>query len=638
MCGIGGVIVKPGHAKEPSQFSERLINSIRFRGPDGQGSYSDERVCLVHARLSIIDLSLGQQPMADQSKETILTYNGEIFNFKELRRQLQLDFDYQFRTNSDTEVFLAAYKCWGPSFLEKLDGEFAAAIYDKKKSEIHFFRDRFGIRPLFYRTTPNLMVFGSTIFSLKAAGPLEFDDQNLQFQFLTWAPPPGQTPYRDCFEIRPGHWATLNLKSWNFSESRYWEIPHHENESDGSERAAEEFREALDAAIETRTVADVEVGAYLSGGVDSSYICARLSKAAVKQGKKLNTFSIEFADPRFDESQHQRALASQLDTIHRPLRISDHDLVSAISDATFQSEIPSFRLAYVPMYLLSKHVRQQGLKCVLTGEGADELLFGYEIFKEYKIRSMSKGVDPLRSRLTLLGKVYPYLEAFQPRFLRATLGSYQAHEAFLNLPAGSHSLRWDSFQLLNSVFLEPRWSSLTKAMPDISVSLTKDKLAGLDQVQSLEVQTLLSGYLLSTQGDRMAMANAVEARPVFLSHKLWEKMAKYKPAVFLRGLHEKRPLRRAARDILPESFARRPKNPYRSPDAASFFRAKPDNLMDLITEERLKQLPMINARRASQFLETLKNRPPESISQKQNSAFVFLLTCAVLHDKMRSVG
>lgn len=640
MCGIAGIIHRQPTPGLEQKWGDRLRQTISQRGPDGHGVYADDFACLVHTRLSIIDLASGAQPLWSADGRHVIIYNGEFFNYAEVRKELAGAHGYEFKTQSDTEVLLAAYQVWGKDFLSRVDGEFAAVIYEPAAQSLFLFRDRFGIRPLYYRLNDGELAFGSSIKSVVVTSRegLRFDNEKLQQQFLTWAPPVGESPYIGVSELPPGHFAQIDTRTWRFDLKRYWAIPFNVDAPHvPSRQVTEELEHTLLQAIERRLVADVEVGAYLSGGIDSAYICSEVGRMRKKSGGKLHTFSIEFGDPAYDESTYQRAVAEHIGSEHRPLRVTDELLMETFPRAVASAEIPCFRLAFVPMFLLSKMVRESGIKCVLSGEGADELLYGYEIFKEFKIRQFWNRQPDSKMRPQAMRGVYHYLPSFSPRYMNLTLEYYRKHQANLGLPLGSHSVRWDSYQYLNMFFERPRWKTPAAAHEEIGAGFLKDvpseRRGTLGEARRTDVMTLLQGYLLSTQGDRMAMAHAVEARPVYLSHVLWEKMARYPTSNFVLGRQDKIPLRKLARPVLPEKIATRPKNPYRAPDAYAILRSKNNYVQELLTERTLQKLPFLNAKRVIEFAGFLSKKPVESISSKESAALTFLLTTVMLNEK-----
>ncbi|MGB8489467.1 MAG: asparagine synthase (glutamine-hydrolyzing), partial [Bacteroidales bacterium] len=382
MCGVAGIVDYRGRNNNTQEVGKMLC-AINYRGPDESGIYGSRYATLGSVRLSIIDLSTGQQPLSDPSGRFWIVLNGEIFNYRELREQL-IKKGCRFRTRSDTEVLVQLYSVYGKSCLQMLNGQFVFAIWDNREEELFIARDRIGIRPLFYNNSAEGFSFASEIkslFVLKHLNP-EFSLKNLSQIYTFWTTITPGTAFRDIYELSPGHYLTLDRKG--LRTEKYWSLDFNSIDNNLTlNRATEEFHELFSDAVRIRLRADVEVAAYLSGGLDSSSTVAYIK--ATEPGI-LNTFSIGFDDRDFDESSYQNEAVRYFDTRHKSFVCTSEEISRSFPGVIWHCETPVTRTAPSPMFLLSKLVRDNNIKVVITGEGADEMLAGYDIFKEAKIR------------------------------------------------------------------------------------------------------------------------------------------------------------------------------------------------------------------------------------------------------------
>ena len=378
MCGIAGVLTKNG-SPPTRDLLGRMIRQLHHRGPDAYGVEIDGPAGLAHARLSIIDLEGGVQPMASADGRVLLSFNGEIFNYIELRESL-IRHGRSFRTSSDTEVVLQAYEVWGEDCVTRFNGQWSFAIWDGRKDELFLSRDRIGVRPLFYAHADGDFLFASEIKSLLAHPGMsaQIDPRGIDQIFTTWAPTPPTTAFKGVLELPPG--CSMRVARGEVSVWRYWSLEYTPDaEGRSAESYAEQLLDLLMDATRIRLRADVPVGAYLSGGLDSTVIASLVKRLG---HERLETFSVAFSDAAFDESGFQAEAVAALGARHHEIRCSDNDIVDVFPDVVWHAERPMLRTAPAPLFLLSRLVRQQGYKVVLTGEGADEMLGGYDIFKE----------------------------------------------------------------------------------------------------------------------------------------------------------------------------------------------------------------------------------------------------------------
>jgi asparagine synthase (glutamine-hydrolysing) len=429
-----------------------MLHQIQYRGPDESGVFTGREICLGSVRLSIIDLALGQQPMTTEEADLWIVYNGEIFNYVELRQDLE-QLGYRFRTRSDTEVLLLLFRHYREKCLPMLNGQFAFAIWDSRRKALFLARDRLGIRPLFYHSEGEQFTFASEIkclFEVERIRP-ELDLANLDRVFTFWTIPSPGTLFRGVYELPPGHYMYKSAEKEEITP--YWDLDFlSAQEAVGSMDFGEKM-EQLEAlisdAVRLRLRADVQVAAYLSGGLDSSATTYLIKKT---EPGVLNTFSIGFEDAEFDESRYQRMVTEKLDTVHRSVVCRKEDIGARFAQVVWHSEIPLLRTGAVPMFLLSALVHDQGIKVVITGEGADEFLGGYNIFKEALVREFWSRQPGSRIRPLLLERLYPYLAQFQGR-------SGQMHRFFFghrltetSSPVYSHLVRWNNSRHIRSHF------------------------------------------------------------------------------------------------------------------------------------------------------------------------------------------
>ncbi|MFN0185770.1 MAG: asparagine synthase (glutamine-hydrolyzing) [Aquabacterium sp.] len=635
MCGIAGLFAFPtGRVPQRAELLD-MIGALSHRGPDGSSVFIEDQVGLAHARLSIIDLEGGWQPIANEDDSIRVISNGEIFNFIELRAGLERR-GHRFRTQSDTEVILHLYEDLGDQFVEALNGQFAIALWDRPRQRLVLARDRTGIRPLFYSHVGGRLAFASEIkalFQLPEV-PRRLDADGLASVFHFWSVLPPGSVFEQVHNLPPGHLMVVTPEG--MTTRRYWDwtfgdaIPAGRSEAD----CADELRDLLIDAVRLQLRADVPVGAYLSGGLDSAVITAIIRHHTATP---LKTFSLTFEDHAFDESPHQREMARFLGTEHAPVACRHGDIAAAFARTVWHAESPLVRTAPAPMMLLADHVRAAGYRVVLTGEGADEVFAGYDLFKEARIRRFMSRQPASRWRWRLLERLYPYLDtspgaggAFTRRFYSDGLD--QAGEPwFAHIPRMASTRR--ALQ-----YLRPDWHAKAvawNAHAALSARLPDDMAGWSPQGrdQYVEAHTLMSGYLLSAQGDRMAMAASIEARFPFLDHRVIEFANRLPPSFKLRGLVEKHILKQAMADELPAAVLQRPKQPYRAPDSASFFDdGQPlEPVAELLSPRRLNDAGLFDSVAVGKLVD--KCRAGRATGFADNMAFVGILSTMLLHEQ-----
>ncbi len=580
MCGIAGIVDYRGKPVS-KPVVESMLCAISYRGPDESGIYLSRYAGLGNVRLSIIDLSTGQQPLSDLSGRYWIVFNGEIFNYKELREGL-ISKGYKLKTHSDTEVLVQLYALYGKDALSMLNGQFAFAIWDKVKEELFIARDRIGIRPVFYHHSAEGFSFASEIKSLFVQEHIkpEFSHGNLAQIYTFWTTITPLTAFRDIYELSPGHYLTYNRDG--IKTARYWELHYSDDlRSKPINKALEEFHELFCDAVRIRLRADVEVAAYLSGGIDSSSTVAYIKE--IEPGV-LNTFSIGFKEKDFDETSYQNEAVKYLNTRHKSITCTSEDISASFPKVVWHTETPVTRTAPAPMFLLSRLVRDNNIKVVITGEGADEMLAGYDIFKEAKIRRFWASQPDSAIRPLLLTKLYPYLPQMKqanPAILKMFYG-FKLED--INNPFYSHLLRWNNSNHIKKHFSEGLRTELNGYSPmehlEKRLPANFSSWNYLEKSQWLETTIFMSGYLLSSQGDRMAMANSVEGRYPFLDYRVIEFCNKLPDSYKLNGLNEKFFLKKLMANKIPDSILRRSKQAYRAPVRSTFFLEKPPDYID----------------------------------------------------------
>jgi len=633
MCGISGIF-RPGGGQVRPESVRRMLTQIQYRGPDESGVYVGEGVGLGSVRLSIIDLAKGQQPMCTGDERFWIVYNGEIFNYIELRRELE-GLGYSFRTGSDTEVLLLLYRQFREKCLDKLNGQFAFAIWDSEARELFLARDRLGIRPLFYHKTKEELLFASEIKCLMESESVraELDPEALNQVFTFWTIRSPGTVFKGVYELPPGHY--LIRKEEQEVIRPYWELDFQAQKEALAGRSFEQQVEELGSRIEDsvrlRLRADVQVAAYLSGGLDSSATTHMIQKT---EPGVLNTFSIGFDEGEFDETAYQDLVSKHLDTRHRSISCSTGDIASHFAQVVWQAEIPLLRTGAVPMFLLSKLVHESGIKVVITGEGADEFLGGYNIFKEALIREFWSRQPDSRIRPLLLQKLYPYLAQFNGRSGNMHRFFYGHRLTETNSPVYSHLVRWNNSRHIKSHFGEwIREQQEPDPLESLLFSLPEDmgNWDLLTRAQWLESKMFLPGYLLSSQGDRVSMAHSVEGRYPFLDHHVLEFCMGLRSQDKIRGLNEKYILKKLMNGHLPDSVVKRSKQAYRAPVSSGLVsKEAPPYLREMISTEQIRKVGIFNPMSVQRLI--MKMTAGNGVTENENMALAGILSTQILWD------
>lgn len=635
MCGITGII----NFHSPEDKKDVLLKMsqlLHHRGPDATGTYLNGPAGLGHTRLSIIDLSGGDQPIHNEDKTVWIVFNGEIFNYPELRKQL-IAKGHQFYTHSDTEVIIHLYEEYHTDLFEHLNGQFALAVWDENKQELLLGRDRVGIRPLFYHLDGGRLVFASEIKGIFADPSIsrQLDMNRLSDIFTCWSNFGPDTCFEQIHQIPPGHWALFSKNG--FTVKSFWDLPFgaraHGNYTE--EEWVEQLDQILLDAVRIRLRADVPVGAYLSGGIDSTY-----TSSVVKNNfnNKLCTFSVGFSDNLYDESSFQNVAVDHLKTDHKTIFCTYDDIGQNFPKVVWHTETPVIRTAPAPLMMLSRLVRESNFKVVLTGEGADEMFAGYNIFKEDKVRRFWAKDPESKMRPRLLEKLYPYIfSKGNARAIRFLEQFFKKGMNNLDSPVYSHMLRWENTSGLKQFLSKdhlggmPRLNDFiekyTRTLPDNFMS--RDPLS---RAQYIENKIFMSNYLLSSQGDRMAMANSIEGRYPFLDHRVIEFAATLPPHLRMNGLTEKYILKKAAKGKIPAALINRDKQPYRAPISKAFLGDTRHEYVDeLLSEDTIKSYGIFDPKKTARLVNKCRSQDGALLSERENMALVGILSTQLVY-------
>ncbi len=628
MCGIAGYISLDQKLEIKREPIESMIASLHHRGPDERGVYLDDHTALGHTRLSIIDLESGTQPISNEDERFWIIYNGEVYNFESLKSDL-IRKGHVFKTHTDTEVILHLFEEEGPECLNKLNGQFAFAIWDNQKQELFLARDRIGIRPLYYCISNGMLIFASEMKAiLQYPGvSAEISSDSLDQIFTFWTTLPGMTPFQNIRMLKPGHFMKVSgnktdIQSW-------WELPFQSPEQQdikSFDTLKEEFDALLTDAVKIRLRSDVPVGAYLSGGLDSSTI---VSKIVGTNHPDLNTFGIRFQTGEYDEGIYQKEMVEYLLTRHHDIKISSKDITNSLFDTVMHCETPLLRTSPVPLYLLSDLVNRNQMKVVLTGEGADEMLGGYNIFREAKARRFWGRHPESAWRNLLIQKLYPYIFRGNDSALMNTFFSKGIDQ--IEDPFYSHRIRWENTSKIKKflskdfsadkgteLHLDQLWNQLPKSFY---------RWDSLSKAQYLETQLFMSNYLLASQGDRVAMAHSVEVRLPFLDYRIMEFAGKLKSHWKIRGMEEKYILKKCMEGKLPEKITKRPKQPYRAPIEKDLLMQKENR--ELVSSDAIQKAGIFDSKKTELFIRKVNKR--DQLSEIDAMTLTGILTTQMLY-------
>jgi len=614
-----------------------MAGELHHRGPDGTGLYLDGRFGMSSTRLAIVDLVDGDQPLSNEDRRYWVMQNGEIYNYVELREELR-KLGHRFATTCDTEVIAHAYEQWGTACLERFNGDFAIAVWDRSKRELFLARDRFGVRPLFVTELGGDFSFASEAKALlrHPAARREIDPLALVETFTIWSVLPDRSAFVGIRELAPAHYLRIG-ENGVIEERRWWDLPFPtpDEAETASGGEAEQLRELLQEATRLRLRADVPVGVYISGGLDSS-ATASLAGQLVPRG--LSSYAIGFRDARFDESSYQDRLVEGLGTNLTRVTVDAADIAELLPRAVALSEKPTLRTAPTPLLRLSAAVNRDGLKVVLTGEGADELFAGYDIFREAKIRRFWARDPGSRLRPLLFARVNEFLDRDLERSSAFLARFYGRGLTETDDPLYSHLPRFANTARCLKL-LTPEIVDRAERDGDPTERLRERLPAGfsgwtpLARAQYLEITTFLTTYLLHSQADRMLMGFSIEGRFPFLDHRVAEFAAGLPDGIKLRGLREKHVLREAMTPLLPPELAQRRKVPYRAPVAAALTGAgAPEYVRELLDPSAISDAGLLDATLVSRIVKKC-TVAGERAGETDQMALVGSLSIMLLHEQ-----
>jgi asparagine synthase (glutamine-hydrolysing) len=579
MCGICGYINLKGKSAERwDGVIEKMTASLHHRGPDGHAVKQSGPVTFGFTRLSIIDLAGGMQPLTNEDGSLLLICNGEIFNYIELREELTAK-GHRFKTHTDVEVVLHLYEEYGTGLLNRLNGQFAFALYDITRRQVLLARDHFGILPLHYTTQQGVFIFGSEIKAI-LQHPLVSRRPDLTGldQIFTF---PGIISPRTMFEginsLENGHYLMVDIDEGTITKTEYWDLVYPEagmfDTAYSEDYYTQQLNEQLNKSIQLRLRSDVPVGCYLSGGLDSSIIAAKLQQ--ITPDVKRYTFSIDFADRATSEGRYQRIVSDHIGSIHSEKLFLEEDVISLLQKAVYYCECPVKESYNTASFALSGLVREKDIKVILTGEGADEIFGGYIGYKFDQLRALTgsgendvaQGEKELRKRLW--GN-----ESF---FYEKNYTAFAAEKK--KLYSAELSARFDEFDCLN--------------FPVINAERLKNR--DVFHIRSyVDYKLRMADHLISDHGDRMAMANSVEARYPFLDVDLLSFAATIPASIKLKDMEEKYILRKMAKNLVPQAVLDREKFGFLAPPSSQLLRMQNNYVNDLISPDRIRRQGYFN--------------------------------------------
>lgn len=636
MCGIVALFSR--RAPISKEVMERATKRLHHRGPDGQRHWiaPDERVALGHARLSIIDLTTGDQPIASENGRARIVVNGEFYGFESIQKELETS-GHRLRTRSDSEIALHLYEDLGTQCLHRLRGEFAFVIWDETHRTIFAARDRFGIKPLYYALHNDTLYLASEVKALFAAGvPARWDAESVS-QAVECGGHQTRTLYQGVGQVPPGYY--MLATDSHFQLIQYWDFDYPQSDRNAVLRSdadyVAEFRHTLEEAVRLRLRADVPVGCYLSGGLDS---CAVLGLAAKHHPDPIRAFTLTFDRADYDEENEAREMAGKVGAEFFPIAIRQDDLADHFAAAILQSETFCINAHGVAKYLLSRAVRDAGYKVVITGEGSDEILGGYAHFRRDMLLYNRDGQDPATISALLLdleklnpvsrGLLLPHGQARPLENVRRVLG-------FVPSWIETFSARSAKMQgLLDGDFRQQAGEreGYHALLSELDV---RGQLTGRDPVnQSLYLwsKTMLPNYILAMLGDRMEMGHSIEGRVPFLDHHLVEVIRSQPVTQKIRGMTEKYVLREAVRDVITDTVYRRQKHPFLSPPATLNPKEKLSTLVqDMLRGPVLASIPFFDQKKVVALLDSLHTMD-ESAQVANDQILMILMSACVLQE------
>jgi asparagine synthase (glutamine-hydrolysing) len=628
MCGIAGFISEYCSEAALREMGDMLTH----RGPDETGYYYQAPVGFVSKRLSIIDLDNGKQPAFNEHETIIVILNGEIFNYLQLRKELE-EKGHRIANNSDTAVLPHMYEQYGTGMFEKLSGQFAIAVYDTVCKKLILARDRMGIIPLNFYYKQGEFFFGSEIKAILASGRVKraLSHEAVFEAFTFWSPQYDHTVFRDVYCVLPGEY--LEFEDRAIIRKKYFSLRYREPKArPGLSGTAGEIEALLSKAVKKRLIGDVKICTYLSGGLDSSLITSII---ASRYDSSVEAFSIGFEDVRFDESRYQKLVCDHLGLKQHTILFRNEEIPGLIKKIVWHTETPLLRAGPAPLYRLSELVHKNEVKVVLSGEGADELFGGYDIFREVKIRNYLKKYPDSTFREHLFRKVNLFSDKRLESAPAGSLGYFYRNSGNDDL-LESHHTRWRQFGFFERFFSEDARSQIKEMhYPNYYDSLRLENeneirtWTGIQKSQYIEIKTFLSQYLLCSQGDRVSMANSVEVRFPFLDDDLVEYCMSLDDRFKIRALNEKYILKKIAEKYLPSELINRKKFPYRSSLDVRKIISDP-YMNSILSEEALCRYNLFDPARIKGFIDSVLLK--ESLSEREAMLLMGVMTLQTLCD------
>ena len=640
MCGIAGFWSQKPLQNNQIDHLKAMTASLHHRGPDGYGFHTDEKIGLGmgHARLSIIDLETGDQPLYSRNNDLVLTANGEFYDYKRIRTNLNLE-GFRFTTKSDSEIALPLFRKHGLDFVEHLRGEFAFSLYDKKEDRLILVRDRFGVKPLFYYNGPQGFYYGSEIKALFAHPevPRELSKEGVLHQMMHTMVP-GTTAFENIHALQPGHLLIVKRKNNGFEikDHKYWDVdfPRDADRDDGkpAEHHVQEVRDSLMEAVALRLEADVPVGCYLSGGIDS---CSMLGLASTMQQSPVKAFTISFDNSDYDESKIARGMAEATGADQEEIFLAADELYGQnFLKTMYHAERTFYNTLGVAKWCMSKRVNECGYRVVVTGEGSDELFGGYPALKRDMLK-YTYANDP--SRLSELEKSN---EIFKGAILAENPVSHPALEAACGFTPSWIQSWIQTLGIARPLLSDDLAAELKSYDPieAIADSFDQSQLKGrhvLDKAQYTWIKTMLECQILNWGGDRVDMANSMESRPAFLDHYVADVAKVIPPGLRIKGNTEKWVLREAMKNILPEVLYKREKFAFMAPPghtSPSKQRALKELTDRFLSTDKVKEVGFFSPKKIEQFMIDYRNdKDPVSLVRK-DALLNHLLGFHIMHD------
>jgi len=589
MCGIVGIITKK--EKPTLGFIKSLSNQIKHRGPDAEGYYINENIAFGHRRLSIIDLSTGDQPMSNNDGSIVIAFNGEIYNYRTLKQQLSNDYSIIFNTNSDTEVILKGYEVWGNKVVDYLNGMFVFSIHDKTKNKVFIARDRFGEKPLYYHNDQEKIVWASELKSIISDFPelkkISKPALNL-FLSLTYIPAPF-TIYENIYKLKPGHFLEIDTQNLLIKETEYWNIDLSTSvDLIDYKKAKQELKSLFIDTVKNTMISDVPLGVFLSGGVDSTIIAAIMSQVSETP---IKTFSVGYSNPKYDESQRARLIAQHIKSEHHEYLLDYNEILPDLDKILLNYDEPYADSSCLPTYYISKKTVDH-VKVALTGDGGDEVFGGYNKYLIHTYGKIYQRLVPGFLNTYLLNKL-----------TNINIGSFDSKSPISKVKKLLKSIgNTTAINHLNIISLGFQNSELhfllhpevfQNMQPELLANLSnenqaKNKKSPLKLARYLDIHISLEGDLLP-KVDRASMLCSLECRAPFLNHKLMELSYRMPDKFLIKGNKKKRILKDTFAYLLPKDFFNSPKSGFEVPISDWFRNELKDDLLITLSENNINK-------------------------------------------------